>query len=398
MASPVDTSVKFFTDEMVGASVLSGTAGALISVLDSCLVTGFGVRSATSLVVSGGIATLTFTGGTHAAQPQSVIQVSGVTDLTDLNGEQKVLTASSSAITFATALPDGTASGTISFKMAPLGWTKVYSGTNKAVYKPSAPEASSALLRVDDTGTTSARVRMYETMTDVDTGTNPSPPDSRISGGVYWWKSITASAGAVRWTLVGDGRNFYFAPVPFSGGGPTIWAATVHTFGDLRPYKSGDPYCACLVGDTAAPNSSNATGNVFTVSGSGESTTLLRAHHGIGLSVSATRRSMVSGGNSGADSTFGPFPSPANNGLFLSEIVVSQGAMSNNGPRGIAPGALYVPQGSTNNGLFGRGAIVDGTGAFSGRKIFNVPQSGSSLSTTSSDFAAFFDITGPWRT
>ena len=397
MASPVDTSVKFFTDEMVGASVLSGTPGALISVLDSCLVTGFGVRSATSLVVSGGIATLAFSGGAHAAQPQSVIQVSGVTDLTDLNGEQKVLTTSSSAITFATALPDGTASGTISFKMAPLGWTKVYSGTNKAVYKPSALEASSALLRVDDTWSTYARVRMYETMTDVDTGTNPSPPDSRLNGGTYWWKSSGVSAGAARWTLVGDGRNFYFAPVPFSVTYPEVWAATVHSFGDLIPYKSGDPYCAYLVGDTAAPNSSYVSGNIFAASGVGTPTTLLRAHHGIGLSVSASRRSMVNGGNSGADSTFGPFPSPANNGLFLSEIVVSQGEMSSNGPRGIVPGALYVPQSNTNKGLFSRGTIVDGTGAFSGRKIFNVPQANNSLSAASSDNAAFFDITGPWR-
>ena len=54
--------------------------------------------------------------------------------------------------------------------------------------------ASGALLRVDDSGTTVARVRMYETMSDIDTGTNPAPTDAKVNGGLYWWKSDAASA------------------------------------------------------------------------------------------------------------------------------------------------------------------------------------------------------------
>ena len=59
MASPVDTSVKFFNENLPDAPVLNGVAGSLIGLLTACMVTGFGLRTAVSLVVSGGVATLT---------------------------------------------------------------------------------------------------------------------------------------------------------------------------------------------------------------------------------------------------------------------------------------------------------------------------------------------------
>ena len=396
MASPVDTSVKFFTDEMAGASAISGTAGALIAVLDACLVNGFGSKSATSLVVAGGIATLTFPGGASAAQPQSVILVAGVTGaMTDLNGEQKVLSANTTTVTFPTALADGTATGTITFKIAPLGWTKVYSGTNKAVYKPSAVEASSALLRVDDTGTTSARVRMYETMSDIDTGTNPAPTDAKVSGGLYWWKSDTASAATRRYTIFGDSRNLYLGMAPYIA----TTNHTVHAFGDLDSYKSGDAYLGFILGDTAAPNAT-VLGNIFAQDNeNNETMQIARSHTGIGVAVTATRRALCgnSAGASGNDSRMGSLPAPANNGLFLSRMVAGQRPTSTNGPRGLLPGVLYVPQASTNGGLFPRGTPVDGTGEYAGKKIYAVPQSGSAINVLTNDYAAFFDVTGPWR-
>lgn len=399
MASPVDTSVKFFTEDMAGASAISGTAGALIAVLDACLVNGFGSKSATALVVAGGVATLTFSGGASAAVAQAVILVAGATGgWADLNGEQKVLSANTTTVTFPTALADGTATGTITFKIAPLGWTKVYTGTNKAVYKPSAVEASSALLRVDDTGTTVARVRMYETMSDIDTGTNPAPTDAKLSGGLYWWKSDAASSATRRYTIFGDSRNLYLGMAPYS---PSSVAPihTVHAFGDLDSYKSGDAYCGFILGDNATP-STNVLGNVFTQDPeNNETMQIMRSHTGIGVSAGASRKALVgsAGGTSGNDSRFGPFPAPANNGLFLSRMVAGQKSMNTNGPRGLLPGLLYVPQTSAGNNQFPRGTIVDGTGEFAGKKIYAVPQNATNLSTAINDYAAFFDVTGPWR-
>jgi len=395
MASPVDTSVKFFTDEMAGAPVVSGTAGALIAALDACLVDGFGSKTATSVTVAGGIATVAFAGGASAATAQAVILVAGATGAwTDLNGEQKVLTVSSATVTFATALADGTASGTISFKMAPLGWTKVYSGTNKAVYKPSAVEASSALLRVDDTGTTSARVRMYESMTDIDTGTNPAPTDAKVSGGLYWWKSDAASGAARRYTIYGDSRNVYVGLAPYTANTHNIFA-----FGDLDSYKSGDAYCGFICGaDTVIGGSS--LGNLLS-QGSENIVTmqLMRSHTGIGVAVTAFRRAVcgTNGGGSGADPRMGVFPALSNNGLFLSRMVAGQQPFSTTGPRGLFPGIFYVPQSGTGGGVFPRGTIVDGTGEYAGKKIYTVPQTSNPPNTETDDYASFFDVTGPWR-
>ena len=395
MASPVDTSVKFFTDEMVGAPTISGTAGAMISVLDACLVNGFGSKTATSVTVAGGIATVTFAGGASAAQPQSVILVAGVTGaMTDLNGEQKVLSANTTTVAFATALADGTATGTITFKMAPLGWTKVYSGTNKAVYKPSDVAASSALLRVDDTGTTAARVRMYETMSDIDTGTNPAPTDAKVSGGLYWWKSGVASSATRRYTIFGDSRNVYVGVAPYTTNIHTIFA-----FGDLDSYKSGDAYCGFICGDAAEVGSAPSGNLLAQDTGSTETLQIMRSHTGLGVAVAASRRAVCgsAGGGSGDDPRMGTFPAPSNNGLFLSRMVAGQRLFDTYGPRGLLPGILYVPQASTNGGLFLRGTLVDGTGEYAGKKIYAVPQTASGLSTPTNDFAGFFDVTGPWR-
>lgn len=50
----MSTAVKFFHSEMPSAPVLSGTAGSLLAILDACLVNGWGLMTATSVVVSGG--------------------------------------------------------------------------------------------------------------------------------------------------------------------------------------------------------------------------------------------------------------------------------------------------------------------------------------------------------
>ena len=399
MASPVDTSVKFFTDDMVGAPTISGTAGALITLLDAVLVNGFGSKTATSVTIAGGIATVVFAGGASAAAAQSVVLVSGATgSWTDLNGEQKVLSANTTTVTFATALADGTATGTISFKIAPLGWNKVYTGTNKAAYKPSDPAASSAMLRVDDSGTTVARVRMYETMSDIDTGTNPAPTDAKVNGGLYWWKSDAASAATRRYTIFGDSRNVYLGMAPYSSSSVAP-IHTVHAFGDLDSYKSGDAYPGFIVGDIATPNT-NILGNIFAQDPeNNETMQIMRSHTGIGVAVAASRKALCgnSAGVSGNDTRLGAFPALANNGLFLSRMVAGQRAVTTNGPRGLLPGLLYVPQSGTGGGVFPRGATVDGTGEYADKKTYSVPQSNTNLATATADYAGFFDVTGPWR-
>ena len=187
MASPVDTSVKFYREDFPGAPVLNGVAGAAIGLLDACLVTGFGLRTATSVVVSGGVATVTLSSDAkNPALLYSVVLVEGVTGgMTDLNGEQRVIAANTTTLQFATAVADGTATGTITVKTAPAGWEKRFTGTNKAAYRSLAPESLGMHLWVNDAGTTTCNVRGFETMSDVDSGTGHFPTVAESSTGGF---------------------------------------------------------------------------------------------------------------------------------------------------------------------------------------------------------------------
>ena len=77
------TSVKVFHSAMNGAPTLSGSAGALLSVLDSCLSDGWGSKTMTTGAISGGVATLNYT-STAAPEVGSVIL--GHDDMTDTYG------------------------------------------------------------------------------------------------------------------------------------------------------------------------------------------------------------------------------------------------------------------------------------------------------------------------
>ena len=120
MASPVNTEVTYITDKMLGAPVLNGTVSALIGVYDAFLVNGFGLRSVSSIVVAGGIATITVpSDAKNLFMEQVVIEVSGVeAPMTDLNGRQKIQSCTTNQFTILTDLPDGTATGTITVKNA----------------------------------------------------------------------------------------------------------------------------------------------------------------------------------------------------------------------------------------------------------------------------------------
>lgn len=152
---------------------------------------------------------------------------------------------------------------------APAGWTKEYSGTNKAVYKQGTG-SNGFYLWVNDTANVSyAFVRAYETMTGLDTGTNPFPTVAQVSTGMYWLKN---SATNVAWMVVATERAFYYW---------TQYSAANNNgqllfFGDIDTYVAGDAFNTVLLGGRTANVSvaadsvnlasgaiTTATGNVF---------------------------------------------------------------------------------------------------------------------------------------
>lgn len=401
MASPVNTSVKFFREDFPGAPVLNGTAGALIGLLDACLCTGFGLRAATTLVVSGGIATLLLP--SDAKNPNllnSVVLISGVTGaLAALNGEQRVIFASPTELKFATAAADGAATGSVTVKTAPAGWEKKFPGTNTAGFKVLDPVSLGAYLWVNDIGTLNANVRAYENMTGVDAGTGAAPTIADSATGGFWNKSSAANAIANRWDLFADTRAFYYCPVPASGAFSTQVGQPSYFFGDEIAYKNGDPFAVALFSSTTSPTSSVQLGNVFYGGQSAASSMcrFLRSYTGLGSAVAAFAAPVSgtkSSGISGADNDQGVFPAPADGALRLSRIQSTEGANNGAGAllRGEMPGIYYVPQTGVSSSFQRGDTVVMGP-----KLLYAVYVGTSSTDTSAAGGRGFFDITGPWR-
>ena len=383
--------VYTFESTMTGAPVLSGTAGALRAVPKSCLVDGFGAGAVATLTVAAGIATAAFAGA-HPYRVGTIAQFGGATPA-GLNGQKRILSTTASAITFdATGIADGTATGTITHKVAAAGWQELFAGsvTNVLCLKPAVVEATGCVLRIDDTGTTNARVRAYEAMTDASTGTGPTPLESQLAGGLYWPKSSVANATARPWIVIADGRGVYLAGDPTGTGRYTLPYS-----GDIASLKSGDAYGYLLTGNQAdQTNTSSVPDGCVGYSHRSARTGayLVRAHTAIGQSTAVQRLGAHHNGSTAdvyagtAGYSVGTYPNGPNNGLMTGALELH--AL---GIRGTLPGLLHPVQDCGN--AFATGAIVDGTGDLAGRRLMAIrtgPPAGGTVGTV------FIDVTGPW--
>lgn len=385
-----DTSVRYFDSTMSGAPSLSGTAGALISVLDACLVNGFGTVTLASLVVSSNIATGTVSAG-HGfsmigSAVGSVITIAGATP-SGLNGTWRIASVPDSThFTFVTSgISDQTATGTITAVRAPLGFSKVYSGTNKAVYRADDIMSSRLYLRVADDGTgsaTYARIRGYESMSDVDTGTGPFPTDAQFSGGLYWGKSPTANSTARAWRLFGDSQGFYLC-VNQDGAGAWISAA----WGDIPSEKAGDAYRTLLIGGTSTIVSNqghlhlinNPAGHYFA-----------RSYVQTGTSIAVFKLSHHIAAN-GIGFYGIAYPAPMGGQFYCAPVDVWEGTTyaAATALRGPLPG-IYAPlhqSAQLTDGSFQTDVI-----GLDGRTLLvQIIKHGGQ------NYAAAIDLTGPWR-
>lgn len=384
--------VKFFYSGMVSAPVLSGTAGATIGVLDACLKYGFGSKSVTSLVISGGVATMNVT-GSHSAVVGATVLVAGATP-SSLNGEKKVTAITGTSASFATTEADGSATGTITFKIAPLGFTTPFTGTNLRAYKSSSVDATGCVLRLDDTGTTTSRVVAYESMSDINTGVGTFPTSAQFSGGMYWPKSNAADSTSRPWVLIGDERAFIFYVAPNA---TYTTQGAVFGFGDILSNKSGDAYGCVLFGHTSTVNveGSPIPGCLGYSPGTNPAFYgyIARDYTFLGGSqlVKKTSGANNGPGYSGTTNYNGNglgYPNGPDNGLLVSPVDLLVGTNL----RGRFPGIYHTPQnvGSALNTL----DYIDGTGIFAGKRFMALRPG---TTGDSSSGVMLVDVTGPWR-
>lgn len=370
-----------------GAPTLSGTAGDLTTLLDAVLVNGYNSRTVT-ITRSGTTATINFTG--HGWRDGQILVVSGANE-SDYNITARCTYIDANNVSIQVANSPATpATGTITCKVAPVGWTIAYTATNKRAYRMPAG-TNQFYLRVDDTGTGSAayaRSIMYESMSDIDTGSGPMPTAAIASGGAYFHKSSSASATTRPYKIFATPKfvNYFYAAdgtyfVRFG-------------FGDFVSYKGGDVYNSYLrlglnSSDWRSPDGS-IVGSVNAYSGT-INDCISRSYLNTGASIRAYpvnpyKSSGYIGGGSG---TWG-YPAPMQGGIAMVPLLFNEEGASFIGPRGKLPGLWDVM-----HSIYGDGATwPDGTtwsgatgSALAGKKFLVIREgySGSAFVIETSD-------------
>jgi len=326
---------------------ISGASGTEQTKLNGTWVIA-SIASATTFtfVVSSSVATgtLTTTLGTtvknnHGFLIDDIVTISGANESV-FNSDFKITNVTSSTFTFnlTTAITDAT--GTISVKITPLGWEKTYSGTNKAVYRSLDNTGTRLYLRVDDTNAQYMTVNMYETMTNVDTGTGAST--------VYWKKSSTSDTTARAWQLIGNGKVFYWfidwnaATAPLQPNG--------YAFGDFITAKAGDAYNCMIIGHTSSAPTGTFNVDSFYYN-RGVSNNLgqyiTRSFSQLGTSVSFFKESATNTTTMGYGGSI-IFPNQTDNGIHLTPLYIIESATL--AYRGRMAGLLCPFE--TTNGVF----------------------------------------------
>ena len=365
------TTVKFFDSAQSSAPALSSSAGSLIALLDACLVNGYGSITLDSLVISSNIATATKSTGhgfamTGTAGP--VVRLAGVSVPAALNADWRIVSIpSANTFTFITSgISDQTATGTITAKRAPAGWEKVFSGTNKAVYR--ALTGTRLYLRVDDSAA-DTRFVGYESMTDVDTGTDAFPTSAQQSGGYYFNKRSY-------WRLFADDRTLYLFSATQAWGTEVTFTSTL-AFGDINSFKVADSFGAIISGQ----ESSNTLVRLFQTEEFSVGQVSARGADGVTKSVTNTTYIPKDNNNSkyvgrGMEEAY---PNPASGGLIVIPYPVwDYGKCWHGNLRG-----FYVPLHSIQSDGVTE-TTADGRALLLCRFLSTV------------GIQAVFDLTGPW--
>jgi hypothetical protein len=390
--------VKRYTSIMTGAPTLNGTAGSLVTVLDACLKDGYNTKAPTDATRSETTATLNF-GSAHGYAVNDVIALSGATGSgNDLlwNDEFRVLTASTNSLTFAISADATTpAAGTLSCKIAPLGWSKPFSGTNKAAYLPKAQYVQCYLRVLDDSTVPIsasgrwAKLRGYETMTDVDTGTGLFPTAAQSTNALSLCKSSTSDSTARAWWLAGDGGIFYMGTFWYA---PNNTLAAGYCFGDIQSLRSGDAYSCLLIADQAGsdtlPSGAVAQNNFCSLSGNLGGTQagkyLARSYNQLG---SALLCGMV--GDPASSGYLGysgiAYPHPVDNGLVFAPL----GILESSAYRSRALPGIYAP---LHNAPLSYLDVISDLPDLPGRKL-----QAFDLAYSANRAQCLIDIVGPWR-
>jgi hypothetical protein len=347
------------TDAGAASLTLNNTAGKLLAILDACLVNGYAVGTVLSITRSGTTATITFSGEHGLLDRGNYATIAGV-DQAEYNGEFELIPATSTTATFTVSgSPATPATGTITATKSGSGWTKPYSGTNKAADLQGAG-SNGFYFRVDDTGTTNSRAVGYESMSDVDTGTAAFPTGAQFSGGLYLPKSNGSPNR--EWIIIATSKYFYLY-TSFDG---SVTGAPLIFFGDIdSDLYVTDVYCTAILAGTGSFGFSSGNGvsglsSSFSAGLDGNYIARSYQQTGGSLKIGKSSNHVMQGASGSVGSAGAGYPDPVTNGLLHSPIYVIDPSVSK---RGALPGAL----GPLHNRPLTHLDVFVGTGDYAGK-------------------------------
>ena len=369
---------KFYYSTMKGAPNLASEWGSLLSVLKGCLLNGFNEQQVSSVAIADGIVTITL-GSNHGFIEHQVVSIRGA-DQAAFNTEYRVLSVTTTTITVATLLT--TATGMMTIKTAPMGWTEKFTGVNKSVFAAKDTIKNRFVLRVDNSLPVGydtawgkfARIAIAEDMVDIDnfgsfakaptapSNINTNEQGNGVTGapGVYGWakwyhgietspflkeQSTAGQSPSLEWEIVGDDSCFYFWVKITNSDGRATYA-----FAPIESVSSVDSF-NCFLSATDGLRSSDANGEYITTGGNSANCQwksldtsgkfVLRDYTGVGdthepcslFSLNVGNNQQISGRSDNL-----PFPNKPNNSIVLHDAYVK----TNNGIRGTLPTIKWI--------------------------------------------------------
>jgi hypothetical protein len=356
-----------------GAPVMSGSVGALATLLDTILVNGYATQAISSMTSSGTTVTVTLAAA-HGWLKTAKVTIAGANQ-TEYNGEFSVTVTGLNTFTYtalsAPSASPATTSTSLTAKIAGSGWSIAYTGTNVRSYLQGTTLGAGSVkhMFVDDTGTVNARFNGFEAQTSATmAGTGDFPTiASQVVGGMYMVKSDAASTAARGWIAITTSSSIsLFIDSLASQGSSGSW----YFFGDVVPYLSTDAYGTLIMGATSSSYSSNQGHVTGGVASTQSGKYLCRSYTAIGGSMAAGTIGDTSRGATNIGTGGLTYPAPVDGGLYMSPLEVNDYTSANPSLRGLIPG-IWNPLHSkplVHNDTF------SGAGALAGKifQVFNI--------------------------
>ncbi len=262
---------------------------------------------------------------------------------------------------------------------SPAGWSKPFTGTNVAAFKTGAGSNGMYLRISEPVGSGSypaARVKGYETMTDVNTGTGDFPTEGQMVGGLYWYKQYSGAAVADprTWFLLADESFMVLVLQTYPSSmvnNPGYYCET-YMFGDLANRGPNDVYSTIIVGQESTSGNSSQNFPLQSNSISSPQTGLYmpRPYNGLGGSIKCcwSGDSRKSGTDTwGGSDSYLQYPHGPDGALLMSPVWVAQPGSTNQANlRGTLKGVWCPLQ-----RYLGQMDTFDGQGEMAGKKFFN---------------------------